>query len=80
VDKDAADVVRVGEAEVLPGLSAVERLVDVVPPRRRLPVVRLARAHVQDLRVGGGDREVADREDELSFSARQKWTTSARLE
>jgi hypothetical protein len=60
VDDDAADVMAVGEAEVDPGLAAVDGAEDAVAPRGRLAVVGLARAHVEDGGVGGGDRDVPD--------------------
>ena len=65
VHHHAADVVRLREAHVLPGLAAVERLVDAVAPGGRLAVVGLAGPRVEDLRVRGCDREVADRGHEL---------------
>jgi hypothetical protein len=61
INYDARDRLRLLQADVREGLSAVDRLVDAVAERRRLAVVRLARADVDDVRIGRMDRDVADR-------------------
>ena len=61
MNHDASDVLRLLEAHVLERPSCVRALVDAAAPGRRLPVVGLARAHIQDRRVGGGEGQVADR-------------------
>ena len=61
VDDDAADVLRVAQAHVLPGLAAVDRLVDAVTPRGALAIVRFAGAHPHDVGIGRVDGDVADR-------------------
>jgi hypothetical protein len=65
MDHDPADVVRLGQADVGPRLSAVRGLVDAVAPVAAARVVRLAGAQVEDVRVGARDVEVPDREDAL---------------
>jgi hypothetical protein len=50
------------EPHVPPGLTAVDRLVDAVAPRRALSVVRLARAGPHDVAVGRRDGDIANRE------------------
>ena len=59
--EDPADVVGVLKTLVGPGGSAVVRDVNPVPPRAALPVRRLAGAHPDDRRIGGRDRDGADR-------------------
>ena len=60
MDHDAADVVGLLEAQVGPGGAAVHGFVDAVAPGGALPVVGLAGADVEDRRVGGREREIAD--------------------
>ena len=62
MDGDLADLIRVLEAHVLPRLTAVDRLVDAVAVRNRVPRVRLAGADPDDVGVRRGDRHVADRD------------------
>ena len=58
---DAADVPRVAEPQVTPGLAAVGRPVDAVAVRQVAPDGGLARTDVQHIRVGVGYREGAHR-------------------
>ena len=61
VDDDARDRLTVLEAEMGEGLAAVGCLVDAVAERRRLAVVRLPGADVDDVGISRMDRDVADR-------------------
>ena len=61
VDRDAGDVARLGQAQVAPGLAAVVGLVDAVAVRDVAADAGLARAGVDDVRIGVGDRDRADR-------------------
>ena len=65
VDDDPADVLRLAQPHVLPGLAAVGRLVDAVAPRRALAVVRFAGADPHDVRIGRVDGDVANRHRRL---------------
>ena len=65
VDDDAADVVGVFEAHVRPRLARVGRLVDAVAPVGAARRGVLARADPDDLRIGVGHGDVADRDDGL---------------
>ncbi len=60
MDDDPADVPRLDQPQVRPGLAAVGGAVDAVPPRRALPVVLLAGARPDDVGVGGRDGDVAE--------------------
>ena len=57
MDAYAGDLFQCFEAEVLPGLATVNRLVHAVAPRDALTHVGLAEAYVQDIGVllGHGD-------------------------
>ncbi len=70
VDGDAVDVAGGAETHVGVGLAAVGRLVDAVAPRRALAVVRLARAHPDEVRVALRDGHVADRHEPLVLELR----------
>ncbi len=61
MNHNASDVMGRAQPHVLPGLSAVQRLVRAVAPRRTLPVVRLARSDPHDRGVGRRNRNVANR-------------------
>ena len=61
VNDQAADLLHVGEADVLPVLTEVGRLEDTVPYRQIGAVEPFAGAHVDDVRMRGRDREIADR-------------------
>src|SRR5262249_36600257 len=61
MDDDAADLLDVSETDVLPGAPAVDRLEDPVADAEVGPVQSLAAADVDDVRVRGGNRDVADR-------------------
>ena len=75
VDGERRDLLPLLEAEVLPGLAAVGRLVDAVADREIGALQPLARADVERLRRRGSDRDGADRlrrlavEDRLPGSA-----------
>ena len=58
---DAGDALRFAQTDVRERLAAIGRLVDAVAERRALPVVRLARPDVDDVRIRLRDRDVADR-------------------
>src|SRR5690606_20751333 len=55
VDLDVTDVAGIGQPHVAPGSAAVGRLVDTIAVRHVAADVGLAGAHVDDLRVRGGD-------------------------
>src|SRR5207244_3037124 len=59
---DAADLERFFEAHVRPGLATVGRFVDAVAPAGGVARVVLARADPDDLRIGRGDRDIANRD------------------
>ena len=60
MDDDAADVVRFGQADVLPCLAGVGRLVDPVAPIRGAGAVGFARPDVQDVWIGRRHGDIAD--------------------
>ena len=60
VNEDACDALRLPESRMHERGAAVGALVDTVPERRTLPVVRLARTHVEDIGIGGREGEGAD--------------------
>ncbi len=61
IDHDARDGLRLAQADVLEGPAAIGGLVDAVAKRRRLAIVRLSGADIDDVRIGGMDGDVADR-------------------
>src|SRR6185369_16705737 len=65
VDNDPANMLRIPEPHVLPGLAAVERTIDTVAPRRTLSIIRLAGTDPDDIRVRGRYADVADRRRSL---------------
>ena len=71
VDDDAADVMGVFEAHVGPRLARVDRLVDPVAPVGAARGGVLARADPDDLRIGVGHRDIADRDDGLIVEDRR---------
>src|SRR5205823_3727153 len=60
VDDDAADLVRLLESHVLPGLAAVGRLVNAVAVGDRVARIGFAGADPDDIPVGRGDAHVTD--------------------
>ena len=64
-DQDAADLLRIIEADLRPGLSSIARAVHAVTLRDIRTHVGLAAADVDDIGVGGGNGEGADRTDRL---------------
>ena len=60
MDEDAPDVLAPLEPHVPPGLPAVDRLVDAVPPARRLPVLRLPGADPDQVRIRLVERDGSD--------------------
>ena len=66
MDDDAADVEGIIQSHVFPGGAGVGRLVDAIAPVRHAGVataaVRFAGANPDDIRVGLGDGDVADRD------------------
>src|SRR5205807_6734310 len=67
VDDDAADVLRVPQAHVLPGLAAVGRFVDAVAPGDAVAGVGLAGADPDHVGVRFGDGHVAERNRRLAL-------------
>src|SRR4029078_5638602 len=65
IDHDAADVVRIGEAEVAPGPAPVRRLEDAGPAIRSAARVVLAAAEIDRLPVRVGEGDVADGDGRL---------------
>ncbi len=61
IDDHFADRAGVAQADVLPGLAAIERLVNPVAVRNVSAKASFARAHVNDIRVRLRDRQAADR-------------------
>ncbi len=61
IDHDARDRLRLLQPDVRKRLSTVRRLINAVAKRRGLPIVGLAGADVDDVRVGRVDGDVADR-------------------
>src|ERR1022692_3106900 len=61
INDDFADGARVGEANILPGLARVERLVDSVALRNVAAYAGFARAHINNVVIGIGHRQAADR-------------------
>jgi hypothetical protein len=61
VDDDAADLLNVGKADMLPGAPAVRRLEDSVPDAEVRPVQSFPAADVDDVRVRRRDGNVSDR-------------------
>jgi len=70
IDEDAADLARVVETEMGPGLSCVGRLVHAVAVRNLRPHVGLAGADVDDVRVGRRNADRTDRRDWLRVEDR----------
>src|SRR5215472_7740474 len=60
IDDDAADMLGVFEAHVLPGLAAVQRSINAVAPGGALAVIRLAGAGPNDVWIRRRDSNVAD--------------------
>jgi hypothetical protein len=65
VDHDPPDVMRTLEPEVDPRVTPIVRPVDTVAPRRRLTVVLLSGARIDDPMIRRGDRDVAERAHRL---------------
>src|SRR5580658_9860054 len=61
INDDAANMMCIGKAHMLPGLACIERLVDPISPGRTLTIVGLACSHPDDGRVGGSYRDIANR-------------------
>ena len=70
MQRDAADVAGVAQTDVIPGPSAVGRLVDAVAPRRALPVRRFAAAQPHDVGIRLEHRDGANRVDALAIEER----------
>ena len=70
MDDDAPDVVGFLQTRILPGLAAVDGLVDAVAPIGRTGVVGLAGAEPEGVGSGRGHGDVADREDLLPVEER----------
>ena len=68
--RDAGDVPRVAQPEMIPGAAAIGRLVDAVAPGRVLLVARLARAHPDDLGIRLEHRDGADGVHALAIEER----------
>ncbi len=71
IDDDAADVVRVLQPHVRPGLAAVGRLVDTVAPVGAARGGRLAGADPHDVWIRGSHGDVTDRDDRLVVEDRR---------
>ena len=67
---DARDLLRVGESDVRPRFAAVDRSVHSVALRDVGAHVRLARADIDDVRIGWRHRDRADRSDRLRIEDR----------
>ncbi len=61
MDEDPGDMVRVAEAHVRPGLAGVDGLPDAVAGARAAGAIGLARSDPDDLGIGRGHGDVADR-------------------
>src|SRR5438046_677124 len=61
IDQDRGDLSRAVEAQVLPGLAGIDRLVDAVAFVDAAAGDQVAHADVDHVSVGGGDFEGADR-------------------
>ena len=61
MDADLGNPVRLVEADVLPGLAPVAAPVDAVPGQDVAANAGLTRADEDEIRVGFGDRDRADR-------------------
>ena len=55
-----ANRARILQANILPGFSSVHRLPDAVPVRDVSANARFAGPHINDVRIGHGDRDAAD--------------------
>src|SRR5262249_20718413 len=71
VDGDAADVARLLDAEVLPGLAAVGGAIGPVAPGDAVARVALAGADPDDVRVGRGHGDGADAQGRLVVEDRR---------
>ena len=71
IDRDAADVVRVLEADVRPRPPAVDRPVHAIAVADRIAQRRFAAPDVDDVGVRRRDRERADRRDRLRVEHRR---------
>src|SRR5581483_3092376 len=60
VDHDVADVARIGEADVLPGVPAIGGTIDAIAVGDVASDRRFARPDVDDVWIGLGDRDGAD--------------------
>src|SRR6185436_4289378 len=70
IDDDSPDLLRVRETDVAPGAPAVRGLVGAVALRDVGAHVRLARADVEDARVGRGEGDGSDGPDGLAVEDR----------
>src|SRR5262245_31551682 len=61
VNADAADLARVWQADVGPGFSGVDRLIDAIAGRQIAAQARLAHADVHDVRIRLRDGDRTDR-------------------
>ena len=61
VDGDLRNLLAVAQSQVSPGLAGVGRFVDAVSGGKIRPLQAFAAAHVDDIRIGRGDRDRADR-------------------
>ena len=66
-----ADCARVAESNILPGLAAIDRLVDSVAMRNVAANASFARAHVDHVRVRWRNRQASDRRRSLFIENRR---------
>jgi hypothetical protein len=71
VDNDPGDALAVLQADELELFAGVGRLVHAAAERRALAIVRFARTDVDDVRIGRGERDVADRGDHVLVEDRR---------
>jgi hypothetical protein len=70
MDDHASERLRIFEADVRERFARVGALVQPVSVRRRLPVVRFAGGDVEDVRVGGRERQIGDRSGSVGVENR----------
>src|SRR5207244_3452455 len=70
IDDDGTDVARVFQSEVLPCLASVHRLVHAVAIADVAANAGLARTHIDDVVIGRGNGDAADRSDRLTVEQR----------
>ena len=60
IDNQLADGTRIAQPDVLPGLAAVNRLVNAVPMRGVAADAAFARSYIDDVWIGRRNRQTAD--------------------